>query len=364
MMTRAETRHDENNLNLKTTNLENEDESSGAEAEVDCEEAQTKDDVEEAQDAADHADKETKDLDKKTNHWYRKTPRIVMTAIRKCPIQEKNRRCVYKESGHPAATSLSKDNCEATTCHIHKKGPYKQRIILETMAIYKRRHAQSQLIAAAMDSKYKTIIIHATIKGKPIRILLDSGATGNHLQPSIAEELKIRQEETSEWVTITSVNGQTVMEGNIKRTEPTVVRSGPYITMMTFDLTPVSGFDGIFGMAWLQAQNPVIDWDTGSVAIDDKLLRTKLESYKGLASLQEESGNNPQSNEKRKVARSPEMKTSESKKKEINENPKRMRINDKRSEQDEKRRKPENTRKPKPKELNEKETESFLCHLR
>ena len=68
MVTRAETRHDRNHLNLKTTNLENEDESSGAEAEVDCEKAQAKDDVEEAQDAADHADEETKDLDELTDH--------------------------------------------------------------------------------------------------------------------------------------------------------------------------------------------------------------------------------------------------------------------------------------------------------
>ena len=40
MITRAETRHDEEDINSNTTNLENEDESSGAEAEVDCEDGQ------------------------------------------------------------------------------------------------------------------------------------------------------------------------------------------------------------------------------------------------------------------------------------------------------------------------------------
>jgi hypothetical protein len=148
------------------------------------------------------------------------------------------------------------------------------------------------MIAAAIDPKYKIIVILGEVNKTKLRILLDSGATGNHMNPDTAEKLQLKQQKTDKWVTIISADGRPIMQGYRQETEPVLFKSGPYASTITFDITPMSEYDAILGMPWLQEQNPVIDWTTGTVSIDNHILRTKLEEYgeERVTNLQEGSG--------------------------------------------------------------------------
>jgi hypothetical protein len=147
------------------------------------------------------------------------------------------------------------------------------------------------MIATTVRPRYRTIIIIGEISGEKVRILLDSGATGNHISPDTARRLRLKQHETKQWVNIVGIDGKTVMQGYATKTEPVLLKSGPYATTIIFDVTTMNAYDALLGMPWLQEQNPVIDWTTGTVSIDNRILHTKLGEYEEITSLREGSGN-------------------------------------------------------------------------
>jgi hypothetical protein len=51
-------------------------------------------------------------------------------------------------------------------------------------------------------------------------------------------------------------------------------------------------YNAVLGMPWLQEQNPVIDWTTRTVSINNRILQTKLGQYEELTSMQEGSEKN------------------------------------------------------------------------
>jgi predicted aspartyl protease len=74
-----------------------------------------------------------------------------------------------------------------------------------------QRHQTKHMIAAAIDPKYKIIVILGEVNKTKLRILLDSGATGNHMNPDTAEKLQLKQQKTDKWVTIISADGRPIM---------------------------------------------------------------------------------------------------------------------------------------------------------
>jgi hypothetical protein len=189
---------------------------------------------------------------------------------------------------------MARHECKAAFCQYHNEGLYNDHIHehLEATKRYIQRHQRNHRIATTVNPKYRTIIILGEVNETKLRILLDSGATGNHLHPDVARKLQIKQHETTEWVNIVGIDGKPVMQGYRMKTEPILLKSGPYATTLTFDITMMNGYDAVLGMPWLQEQNPVIDWTTGTVSIGNRILRTKLGQYEELTSLREGSGKN------------------------------------------------------------------------
>lgn len=241
-------------------------------------------------------------LSKKINQWFPRTPGIAARAKLICPQGNPECNCAYEESGHPEHESMTRQECRAMFCQYHNEGLYNDHVHehLEATKRYIQRHQRNHRIATTVQPRYRTIIILGEINENKLRILLDSGATGNHLHPDVVKRLQIQQHETTEWVSIYGINGQPVMQGYRKKTEPVLLKSGPYATTITFDVTMMNGYDAVLGMPWLQEQNPVIDWTTGTVSIDNRILRTKLGQYEELTSLREGSGKTISAEEPRK----------------------------------------------------------------
>jgi hypothetical protein len=219
-------------------------------------------------------------LSKKINHWFPKTPGIAARAKFECPQGDLKCRCAYEESGHPEHASLPDYKCKAPFCQHHHNGALYNDYVkdhFEAVKKYMQRHQNKHMIAAATNPGYKIIVILGEIDKRKLRILLDSGATGNHMNPDTAKSLQLKHHETTKWVNVISADGRPIMQGYRQETEPVLFKSGPYASTIAFDITPMSGYDAILGMPWLQEQNPVIDWVTGTVSIDNHILRTKLE---------------------------------------------------------------------------------------
>ena len=55
------------------------------------------------------------------------------------------------------------------------------------------------------------------------------------------------------------INGKSVMQGYRIKTNLILLRSGPYVITITFNITMMNGYDVVLGMLWLQEQNFIID---------------------------------------------------------------------------------------------------------
>jgi hypothetical protein len=60
-----------------------------------------------------------------------------------------------------------------------------------------QQHQKEHLIASAVNPKHQTIVILAEYDETKLRILLDSGATGNHIKPELVQKLRIKQHKTN-----------------------------------------------------------------------------------------------------------------------------------------------------------------------
>ncbi|EED15764.1 hypothetical protein TSTA_008890, partial [Talaromyces stipitatus ATCC 10500] len=163
---------------------------------------------------------------------------------------------------------------------------------------YYNRHQEEPKVmiatATETDTDYKTITILTKIQGKDIRILLDSGATGNYISQKFIHLNKIPIKTTDEWTKIVGIDRETITKGYKKKTSGILMRSGKYATTITFDIAPMDTqyYDAVLGMAWLKEQNLIIDWASGTVAVNSSMLKTKTETkdIEKILNLHEESG--------------------------------------------------------------------------
>ena len=304
-------------------------------------------------------------LSKKINQWFPKIPGIAARSKHMCPRGNPRCRCAYEESRHPTHSDLHKRECRATFCQYHHGGLYVDSLEEHVRAVqsYMDRHQKKHMIATTANRKHRTIVILAELCDLKIRILLDSGATGNHIHPEVVEKLQIKKHETKEWVDIVGIDGNSIMQGYKVKTEPVLLKSGPYATTTSFDVTMISGYDAVLGMPWLQEQNPVIDWITGTVSIDNRILRTKLGEYEEIISLQEGSGKTPPQTKLKENASLNEPEAQKVLQPAIKNETKRKRRTQEQPEK--KRERPEErvTTRPKPKEQYEQELKEVLAKL-
>jgi hypothetical protein len=111
----------------------------------------------------------------------------------------------------------------------------------------------------------KHLQLTAKIANHSATTLLDSGATGNFMDPCFQKKTRILGELKAKPTLIRGLSGkemETILE----------IESGPlsmtiqdHTENINFDVTPLGEYDIVLGIPWLQYHNPTIDWKTESL---------------------------------------------------------------------------------------------------
>ena len=108
------------------------------------------------------------------------------------------------------------------------------------------------------------LILNGYVDSVPVKILVDSGADRNFIQPSLHLRVSAATKTTPDKVVL--ADGSTQLSAGFFPRLPFTIDS--YSDHDEFHVTPLSGFDIILGMPWLRRLNPNIDWTTGALCLD------------------------------------------------------------------------------------------------
>lgn len=125
-----------------------------------------------------------------------------------------------------------------------------------------RPEGSQQLAATQWGAHLK---IEASILLNTVRVLIDSGACGNFMDPACAERLRMPLRAKNRVVPITGLNGESLGPGITHETEPQPMIIGNHFEIICFDLSPLGGYEVVLGMPWLRFHNPIIGWSNTTI---------------------------------------------------------------------------------------------------
>jgi hypothetical protein len=106
------------------------------------------------------------------------------------------------------------------------------------------------------------IVIDMKLRGRDIKVMIDSGATGNFMSPKTLARINIPIRSIGAYL-LQTVDGTNVNhnEGIInKATIPSKLRTDGHTSEVQFDIAPIGDTEAILGMPWIKEHNPEIDW--------------------------------------------------------------------------------------------------------
>jgi len=111
------------------------------------------------------------------------------------------------------------------------------------------------------DSKTRSrqlIKLQGFIEGHPAVFLIDSGASGDFISSSFVRKFQLRQQSLPSRQLVTLADGA---QQSANGCTPNVrVSISTYSEPATFTILPLSGYDVILGMPWLERVNPQVSW--------------------------------------------------------------------------------------------------------
>lgn len=135
--------------------------------------------------------------------------------------------------------------------------------MLVAPCFYNSRIRETQLGTVTKPKKDLLTVI-GRVGNKPAKILVDSGATDNFIDPGFAKEARIKVEKYEPNTQMVKLgNGSiTSIEG---KTENVDIRVRDWATPIVMEVLPLNGYDAILGMPWLKSNNPDVCWKTLSL---------------------------------------------------------------------------------------------------
>jgi hypothetical protein len=116
------------------------------------------------------------------------------------------------------------------------------------------------------DSKTRSrqlIKLQGFIEEHPAVFLIDSGASGDFISFSFVKKFKLRQQSLPNRQLVTLADGTQQAANGC--TPDVRVSISTYAEPATFTILPLSGYDVILGMPWLERVNPQVNWRTKQV---------------------------------------------------------------------------------------------------
>jgi hypothetical protein len=118
-------------------------------------------------------------------------------------------------------------------------------------------------LEAAATGGTGQIEIRATLRGKPLRVMVDSGAMGNFISPRTVAKINAPIKSITPYE-LQVVDGTKVLynDGVIDQgiVHSRLVVEGGHTESLSFDIAPIGRHDAILGMPWIKKHNPDIDW--------------------------------------------------------------------------------------------------------
>lgn len=128
------------------------------------------------------------------------------------------------------------------------------------------------LAATAQHGKHLRVV--ANILNQSAEVMVDSGATGNYMNPAFMTKLGILGKTKAVPEPIAGLNGENL--GILAIT----TESGPvpmvvlgHFKHLNFDVVPTGRYDVVLGIPWLRNHNPAIDWNTNQIQFNCKCPR-------------------------------------------------------------------------------------------
>ena len=119
-------------------------------------------------------------------------------------------------------------------------------------------------IVSAVRLHGSVIELSSRVKERPMKVLLDSGATGNFILDAMATALKLKITSDVDFQDLTLANGSKVWTaGYVQFTMNCGVYKGKIIARVFPNLSK----ERMLGMPWLVQENPIIDWKWRQVTI-------------------------------------------------------------------------------------------------
>jgi hypothetical protein len=109
-----------------------------------------------------------------------------------------------------------------------------------------------------IQNRSEHFVFKAKFAGLDVRIMIDSGANRSYVSEGIGNRLKAIQMTKRIPYPLSMANGHT--EGWITKEIPGVLQIGNRKENITLDVTRIPKYDVVLGMAWLEQNNPRVDW--------------------------------------------------------------------------------------------------------
>ena len=122
----------------------------------------------------------------------------------------------------------------------------------------------SRHIVNGLDLSSTCIEFEGILASRPVRILLDSGASANFIDDKLVQELALPTVPLSSHVTVRVADGRTSVVGHSVSTDLTVGTLGFGVTCLPTELTY---YDLVLGKPWLTAFNPSVNWKLNAVSL-------------------------------------------------------------------------------------------------
>ena len=124
--------------------------------------------------------------------------------------------------------------------------------------------ANEQGISSAVRIRGSVIELSGQIKHQPVKVLIDSGATGNFITDGLVTAWELPTELEEDHQELKLADGSTAQAAGRVQFN---LQCGAYKAKITARVFPNLHKEVILGMPWLIQENPAIDWARGQVQI-------------------------------------------------------------------------------------------------
>jgi hypothetical protein len=177
---------------------------------------------------------------------------------------------------HPEHDAMHWTACFEEQCIVHYQGKLEGgRFPTPPNNLGAPRWAAKGIYLAATEvQRGRHLRLQARILSQPTQVMVDSGATGNYMNPGFMKKLGLLGKAKAVPEPIAGLNGENLGTLSITTesgTVPMVVLG--HVERLNFDIIPTGRYDVVLGIPWLKNHNPAIDWKTGSLQFNCKCPR-------------------------------------------------------------------------------------------